>query len=127
MTILLLNYSHPLTAEQEAQLGAMLAAPLVVRNLATHVDRTRPLAEVACELADLAELSSTAWQTTPFVLNPPALAPVALALLAEIHGRCGNFPTLLHVRPVADSLPTRYEIAELLNLQTVRDAARMRR
>lgn len=127
MSILLLNYSHPLTADQEAQLGTMLAAPLEVRNLATHVDRTRPLAEVAGELADRAELSNTAWQTTPFVLNPPALAPVALALIAELHGRCGSFPTLIHVRPVADSLPTRYEIAELLNLQTVRDTARMRR
>ena len=54
-----------------------------------------------------------AWQTTPLVLNPPALAPLALALLAELHGRCGGFPALLNVRPVADSLPTRYEVAEL--------------
>lgn len=67
------------------------------------------------------------WQATPIVLNPPALAPVALALIAEIHGRSGGFPALLHVRPVEGSLPTRYEIAEVVNLQALRLDARGRR
>jgi hypothetical protein len=57
-------------------------------------------------------------------VNPPALAPLALALIAELHGRCGGFPAMLNVRPVAGAIPTRYEVAEVVNLQTVRDAAR---
>ncbi|PDW04682.1 hypothetical protein CJ255_02520 [Candidatus Viridilinea mediisalina] len=125
--MLLLNYSHPLNKEQIARLAALLPDPVAVRDLASQVDRARPLDEVACELADAAGLSPMEWQTTPLLINPPALAPVALALIAEVHGRCGSFPALLHVRPVANSTPTRYEVGEVLNLQAVREAARGRR
>jgi hypothetical protein len=54
-------------------------------------------------------------------------ATFAVALLAELHGRCGYFPSCLRMRPVAGARPPRYEVAEVLNLQAVRDAARGRR
>jgi hypothetical protein len=47
----------------------------------------------------------------------------AFLLLAEIHGRIGHFPTLIRMRPQHGSVTT-YEVIELLNLQTIRDAAR---
>jgi hypothetical protein len=47
--------------------------------------------------------------------------------LAELYGRMGYFPLVVHTRPVAGSLPPRYEVAEVLNLQAIRDAARKRR
>jgi hypothetical protein len=125
--IVLLNYSHPLPAAEAGRLEALCGGPLEVRALAAQVDRARPLAEVARELADGAGLGPDEWQTTPLLLNPPALAPVALALVAELHGRCGGFPAILNVRPVAGSVPTRYEVAEVVNLQAVREAARGRR
>jgi hypothetical protein len=127
MAVLLLNYAHPLSEAQLAAVATAVGEPPEMRELAAHVDRGRPLAEVARELADAAGLSGEGWQTMPLVLNPPALAPVALALLAEIHGRSGGFPALLNVRPVAGSVPTRYEVAEVLNLQALREAARGRR
>lgn len=71
-------------------------------------------------------MTPEAWQATPLVLNPPALAPLALALIAELHGRCGGFPALLNVCPVAGSTPTRYEVAEIVNLQALREVARGR-
>jgi len=82
---------------------------------------------VARDLADAAGLAPDEWQTLPLVINPPGLAPLALALIAEIHGRCGYFPPILNLRPVPDSVPPRYEVAEVVNLQHVRDAARQRR
>ena len=127
MRLLLLNYSHPLGDEQLARIAQICGATPDVCALSTQADRSRPLAEVARELADAAGLSPEAWQTTPLLLNPPALAPLALALIAELHGRCGGFPAMLNVRPVADSVPTRYEVGEVLNLQAVREAARGRR
>jgi len=127
MPVLVLNYSHPLTEAQIATVAGIVGETPEVRDLASQVDRARPLAEVARELADAAGLTPQEWQTTPLALNPPALAPVALALIAELHGRCGGFPAILNVRPVADSVPTRYEVAEVVNLQAVREAARRRR
>jgi hypothetical protein len=127
MPVLVLNYSHPLTEAQIATVAGIVGEMPEVRDLASQVDRARPLAEVARELADAAGLTPQEWQTTPLALNPPALAPVALALIAELHGRCGGFPAILNVRPVADSVPTRYEVAEVVNLQAVREAARRRR
>lgn len=127
MTVLLLNYSHPLTPAQLAQLAERIGEAPEVRDLAAHADRSLPIAEVARDLADAAGLSAEAWQTTPLVLNPPALAPLAAALLAELHGRCGGFPALLNVRPVAGSVPARYEVGEVVDLQGVRAAARARR
>lgn len=127
MAVLLLNYAHPLAEAQLAKVAGIVGETPEVRELATQVDRGRPLAEVARELAEMAGLSAEGWQTTPLVLNPPSLAPLALALLAELHGRCGGFPALLNVRPVEGSVPTRYEVAEVVNLQELRDRARGRR
>ena len=47
--------------------------------------------------------------------------------LAELHGRMGYYPPVVRLRPVPDSLPPRYEVAEILNLQAVRDDARRKR
>lgn len=125
--ILLLNYSHPLTEPQMDRLTALCGERPELRDLAAQVDRNRPLAEVARELADSAGLSGDDWQTTPLLLNPPALAPVALALVAEIHGRSGSFPTMLNIRPIEDVIPTRFELGEVVDLRRLRDQARERR
>jgi hypothetical protein len=125
--MILFNYAHPLTPDQLAQTAELLGATPEVRFIPTQADRARPLAEVARELADAATLTPEEWQTQPLLLNPPALAPLALALIAELHGRCGYFPPILNIRPAPESLPPRYEVAEIVNLQTLRDAARNRR
>lgn len=127
MPILLLNYAHPLTDDQLAQVGALLGERPAERRIAAQVDRARPLAEVARDLADAAALAPDEWQTSALVINPPALAPVALALAAELHGRCGHFAAMLNIRPVAGAAPPRYEVAEIANLQAIRDQARTRR
>lgn len=125
--MMILNYAHPLTPEQLAKVIELLGTKPVIRDIASHVDRARPLADVARELADRADLTPVEWQTMPFVINPPALAPVALALIAELHGRCGYFPAILNIRPVPATTPTRYEVADIVNLQDMRDLARERR
>lgn len=125
--MLLLNYSHPLTAEQLAQLAALLGAEPEVRRIAVQIDQAQPLAAQIGALADAAGLTPDDWQTTPLIINLPGFAPAAAALLAELHGRCGGFPTMLRLRPLPDSTPTAYEVAEVINLQTLRERARLRR
>ena len=128
LMMLLLNYSHPLTDDQLDAIRRLTGdAQIEVRDIASHVDLQRPLAAQVVALAEAAALSPRQWQTAPILVNAPALNYSAVALLAELHGRMGYFPPVLRLRPVADALPPRYEVAEILNLQALRNEARTRR
>jgi len=74
-----------------------------------------------------AELAPQEWQTASILVNPPSLNFITALVLAELHGRMGYFPPVVRLRPVKEALPPRYEVAEILNLQAVRDAARLKR
>jgi hypothetical protein len=124
--VLLLNYAHPLTAEQLARLAELLGAAPEVREVKTQIDQALPLAPQVAALADAAGLATEQWQP-PLIVNPPGLAPAAVALVAEIHGRMGHFPTLLRLRPIADGATTTFAVAELVNLHALRESARERR
>ena len=78
-------------------------------------------------LVEACHLAPQEWQTQVILVNPPSLNVIAAVLLAELHGRMGYFPPVVRLRPVAGSTPTRYEVAEVINLQEVRDKARERR
>lgn len=125
--MLLLNFAHPFTAEQLATIISLLGEEPAVREISVQVDRARPVAEVVVDLADATGLTRLEWQTVPFILNPPALAPVALALIAEMHGRCGHFPAIINIRPTPGAQAPQYEVAEIVNMQAIRDMARSQR
>lgn len=127
MTILLLNYSHPLTAAQQAQVAALAESPIELREYPNQIDLHQPLTPQVAALAAAAGLTPNEWQTTPLIINLPGLAVLAATLLAEVHGRCGYFPTMLRLRPLAGAVATSYEVAELINLNLVRQEARTRR
>ncbi len=126
--MILLNFGHPLTDAHLARIRE-IAGRDVERVIAvpTYFDHARPFEGQVQELLAHVPLTPEQWQTAPLLINPPSLAPITAVLLAEIHGRCGFFPTILRLRPVASFVPPQFEVAELLNLQEVRDAARARR
>ena len=126
--LFVLNFSHPLTAEHLAQVEALAGQGVErVIDVPVQVDHDRSLADQMATVAERVGLLSVEWQTLPLVVILPGYAPAAAVLLAELHGRAGNFAAILRLRPVAGSTPTRYEAAEVLNLQDVRDAARRER
>ena len=98
-----------------------------MRTILVQINQTEPLEPQITAIVDSVGLSSKEWQTRPLLINPPGYAPAAFVLLAELHGRIGHFPSLIRLRPVAGSTPTIYEAAELINLQAVREQARLRR
>ena len=64
----------------------------------------------------------SAHATLPLLINPPALNVIAVTLLAELHGGMDYFPAVGRLRPLDGTLPPRFEVAEIINLQAVRDA-----
>lgn len=126
--MLLLNFSHPLTDAHLAAIRNLTGDEEVqVIAIPNQVDVQQPLAPQVTALADAAGLTPEVWQTAALLVNLPALNFSAALLLAELHGRLGYFPAILRLRPVADSLPPRFEVAEIINLQAVREGARARR
>jgi hypothetical protein len=125
--MLILNFTHPLTEEQLVQIAALAGTSVEdVRTILVQINQTEPLDPQITAIVDTAQLTSEEWQTRPLLINPPGYAPAAFVLLAELHGRIGHFPSLIRLRPKAGPV-TSYEVAELLNLQAIRESARTRR
>lgn len=126
--MILLNFAHPLTEKQTRQ-AAGLAAQEITRviDLPVQFDGEQPFIPQLNHLLENLPLSPETLQTEPILVNLPSLNFIAALLLAELHGRMGYFPPVLRLRPIPGSLPPQYEVAELLNLQGVRDSARRKR
>ena len=125
--MLVLNFTHPLTDEQRAQIESLANTSIKeVRDIPVQINQEEPLEAQIVSIVDASDLSSEDWQTLPLLINPPGYAPAAFVLLAELHGRIGHFPSLIRLRPKSGPL-TSYEVAEILNLQSIREAARRRR
>jgi hypothetical protein len=126
--MILLNFSHPLTTAHRAEIEDLAGRPIErVVDAPAHFDHAQPFAAQVVDLVDACGLTPAEWQGAPLLVVPPALNFIAAILLAELHGRMGYFPPLVRLRPVEGALPPRYQVAELLDLQAQRDAARARR
>lgn len=125
--MLILNFSHPITPDQRTQIESLADTSISdIRTIAVQIDQGQSLEQQIRAIVDGVGLSPEEWQTLPLLINPPGYAPAAFVLLAELHGRIGHFPTLIRLRPKAGPI-TSFEVAELLNLQSVRENARYRR
>src|SRR2546425_6019780 len=125
--MLILNFTHPLTPNQQSQIESLANTTITeVRTIPVQIDQSEPLESQITAVINAVGLSSQEWQTYPLLINPPGYAPAAFVLLAQLHGRIGHFPSLIRLRPKPGPVTT-YEVAELLNLQAIREAARKRR
>jgi hypothetical protein len=126
--VLLLNFTHPLTTEQERWIEAV-AGRKIERTIAVmpQFEEEGPFTAQTEALLDGAGLSPEEWQTTPMIVNLPGFAPAAALLLAGLHGRMGYFPTIVRLRPVKGILPRVFAVAELIDLQGARDTSRIAR
>jgi transcriptional regulator with XRE-family HTH domain len=122
--ILILNFAHPLTAQQQTQIEQLSGTSIEnIITIPTLINEEEPLEPQITQLIDAVDQSINNLHKRHILINPPGYAPAAFLLLAEIHGRIGHFPTLIRMRPKHGSVTT-YEVIELLNLQTIRDTAR---
>ena len=126
--MLILNFSHPLTPEQIAQTERLSAQPVErVLSFPVQFDNDLPFLPQLQELVAQIDLPPETLQSAAILVNPPSLNFITALLLAELHGRMGYFPPALRLAPAPGSLPPRYAVVEILNLQAVRDAARKTR
>ena len=126
--MIILNFSHPLTQEHIGQIEALTGQGVEqVIEVKTQFDYKRPFAEQVAELVDSIGFIPHEWQTMPLIINPPSLNFIAITLLAELHGRMGYFLACIRLRPIEGSTPPQFEVAEVINLQEVREGGRRAR
>lgn len=126
--MIILNFSHRLTTAHIARIEELteLKVDRVV-EVNSEIDPAQPLQPQIAAMIDIIPLTPAEWETEQLLINLPSLNYSAAVLIAELHGRMGYFPTVLRLRPVPSaSLPT-FEVAEVLNLQELRDKARQKR
>ena len=125
--MIILNFTHPLTEKQQEAVAQIAGEPIKrVIPLERRFVHDRNLEQQIIELIDEIGLPAAEWQRVRIVVSPPAWAPAAVTLLAELHGRMGYFPELIYVRP-AGGPGEPYEMAEIIDLRAVRSAAAIRR
>ncbi|MCB0044664.1 MAG: hypothetical protein KDD92_04480 [Caldilineaceae bacterium] len=126
--MILINFSHPVTPDQLAQIVALTGRePARILAALPQFDEQEPFTPQLAALLDQIDLTPAQWQTEPILVMLPSLNFIAGALLAELHGRMGYFPPVVRIRPVAGAIPRRYEVAEILDLQAMREDARRTR
>jgi len=126
MTVI--NFFHPLSPEQVASIEQLCGCHVDrVLTGSSQVDQAAGLAEQVDAILDALPLSPEGWQTEPILMVLPALNYSAAIMLADVHGRMGHFPAIVRISPVPGSVPTRYDVLELIDLQRARDAGRAER
>lgn len=126
--MILLNFSHPITKEQRDQIESLTGVAIRRVIVSTpQFDQGQPFAAQTDRMLAAIPLTSEEWQKEPIVVILPSLPSIAALVLAELHGRAGCFLPMVRTRPVTGVTPLRYEVAEILDLQTVRDHARAHR
>ena len=122
--MIVVNFSHPLTGEQQARIEAITEERIKrLIEVACQMDTEQPFDVQIVELADQVGLSAYEWQAEDILVNYPALAPAAVAMAAELHGRTGHFPPALRLKRTSDTLP-RFVVAEIVYLDAIRREAR---
>ena len=126
--MIVLNFAHPLTEEQILRLEEITGEKVEeIREFKVSFDNAKPFAEQVKELVDGCDMTPMDWQTKRILIVPPSLNFIAVTLIAELHGRMGYFPPIARIRPVEGAVPPKFEVAEIIDLQAVRDRARKER
>ncbi len=122
---LIVNFSHPITREQIVQTEELLSHKIRrVIDIPSQIDLAEPLDPQIDAMISQTGLTEVEWQSLPLIINLPSLNYNVAVLLAKLHGLCGYFPAIIRLRPAPGSIATRFEVAEVINLQQVRDRAR---
>lgn len=126
--MILLNFAHPLTAKQLEQIGALAGQPPErIQDVKVQFDVAQPFVAQVVAMLDALDISPANWQGGGWLIVLPSLNYITGILLAELHGRMGHFPAIVRLKTAANAAITEFEVAEIVNLETVRQAARTRR
>lgn len=126
--LIVLNFNRALTPTQVTQLEQQLGEAIhTIIALDQRFDDKRPYAPQCIALLNRLGWTPEQWETTPLLILPPGFAAATLTLISIIHGRRGYFPAMARFRPEETGTRTDYVLAEIINLQALRNGAHGRK
>lgn len=126
--MILLNFSHPISETQRADIERIAGQPIdQLIDIPVQFDNEAPFLDQILDLSERLPLDSVSLQTLPILINLPSLNYIAAGLLVWLNGKMGYFPAIVRMRSRADRTPFVYEVAEIINLQALRERARKER
>lgn len=126
--MIILNFAHPLSPKQVEQIAALAGnQPERINDVKVQFDVNQPFVAQVATMLDALAISPAEWQNGGWLIVLPSLNYIAGVLLAELHGRMGHFPAILRLKAAPNAVVTEYEVAEIINLESVRQEARTRR
>lgn len=125
--MIILNFSHSLTKEQLEQIEEIVKRKIEqVIPVKVQFNHQESFIEQMQKMLEGFNLDQNLLEGG-FLVNLPSFNVISALLLAEIHGRMGYFPGIIRIRPVEGAIPPKFEVAELINLQQIRETARITR
>lgn len=123
--MIILNFSHPLTDEQIKQIESLTGRKVqTIHQIPTNFDNRFPFATQVMNLINSCNLTPKEWQTLPILIVPPSYNFIAVTLIAALQGIMGYFPPIIRLRQKENTIPPRFEVAEIINLQELREKMR---
>jgi hypothetical protein len=122
----LLNFSHPITAEQIEQIESLIKPHKIIDiiTIKTAFNNDEPFQEQINTLLEQIPFSTEELASLPMLINLPAHSVIASLLIAHLHGLLGFFPAIIRLKPLTNTIPTQFVLAEIINLQLSREQAR---
>ena len=120
---ILINFARSMDSLQVEQLERLLGAEIdEVIEVPGQLQDDQPYLPQVREMINAVGLTPEEWQSLPLVVNIHPFAPAAAAVLAWLHGLRGYFPEV--VRMARNEQTGRFEVVEILRLQSVRNEIR---
>jgi hypothetical protein len=130
----ILNFSHPLKPEVLERLAPCQEVLIPFHlQLAVH-EKVHPKRQIETIVDNAAEILAKHGAklngTFPILVVVPGISEGTALLMAELHGRLGNFPSVLAIRRLNDGTYGLYKNSAndaILRLEQLRNSARLRR
>jgi len=117
----IINFSHPLTAENIKEVESLAGQTVdEVLEFPCPISFDECIVSQWQTFINNCGVTESQWQGEMLLVGLPSLNISAAVALAILHGKMGHFPVVLRSVPRQNGPFISYQVAELLNLQTVR-------
>lgn len=128
--MIILNFSHPLTQEQKEQIRQKAGISKndwnnsrVIRvNCYINIEKDLPR-----QINQILEnIPNYVWNGHVMIVPPP-IAHSAILISIGIRERCGYYPQAIRIKRVTKSLPPKFVVAEVIDLNNFKEKSRSMR